>query len=111
MKKESPTVLLGKLLPKAKRARIPQLRDIAAEFINSMGGTQSFAAQMVTEWQNSPPGSMQRTRIADLIFKGLRQFDGEDKELSTLDTAEVERIVLEKLEELAGGPAGEATPG
>lgn len=117
-RKAEADALMSALLRDKGRTRIPQLADIAAAFIDELGGPGEFSRQLVAEFQGAAVGSMQRIKIIDIVMRGLKTTD-ERPDVTKLSEADLRRLLeiqhgaYEELaaDEPAGPTAGPAEPG
>ena len=93
--------VLDALLKNKGRVRIPEIADLAGVIITRLGGIEAFAEQLVTEFENAPVGSLQRTKLLELVMRGLKR-DDEKIDVEALDDAELQKLFAAQVAEFQG---------
>lgn len=92
-KKKLPTSL-NDIFKSLDKAPLPEMPDIAAEFVLRAGGSKRFGQLLWEEFLNAEPGSLMRSRIIDVVLKCMK---GADR---TLDKDALDRMSTTELEDL-----------
>jgi hypothetical protein len=86
----------------------PRMREVGAHFIDIVKGPRAFAQMLKDDYDASDEGSLNRSRIMQLIVQTLKGNDGEGKgDLTLLSEEDLQR----ELKELLGGEKEAGTDG
>lgn len=89
---------LEKLMDQHERLPIPHMADIAAAFIDEMGGPSQLGKLMAVEFTAAKAGSLPRAKMLEIIFRALRQ-ESQLPPVENMDGATLRRLLITSLQD------------
>ncbi len=103
-KKANTDAIPAKAFQMLRDAQLPDMKAVAGEFFDLIGGPKAFALMLKEEFDRSPPGGQTRARIMDTVLGTLRAATAKDapRDSSLLTDEDVDRELTSQILKMTG---------